>query len=178
MLPATMKSLRGIHPKNATAAILKDYRLAFDIRGNPLVEPSAASARPSKGDLMHGVLYELSDQDFARVGFTEGVPFGYRWQRCEVYPYVGDGESAGAHALETNEPLPAYTLVAARPSIRDDIPTSRSYLRILQEGAAYWKMDRLYQVELSKISIAKNLIPPDGTAGSLLCFAELVNPSR
>jgi hypothetical protein len=188
MLPATMLKLRGIRPLNASAAILPDYELAFNIAGNPRVEPSAASIRPAVGDCLHGVLYELSESDFARVGSTEGVPFVYRWEPCQVIPYVGDEESAGQQAMSAQEEgdgegdeeeserpacVLAYALTSTRPNTPKFIPTSPSYLRILQQGAAYWKMDRAYQTKLSEVTMATNLMPKDGLSGSLLEAAEL-----
>jgi len=70
MQPATMEALRGIHKYNATPAVLLDYQLAFNVPGIPFVEPSAASAYPSPGASLHGVLYTLSATDFARFGST------------------------------------------------------------------------------------------------------------
>jgi hypothetical protein len=129
----------------------------------------------------------LSESDFARVGSTEGVPFVYRWEPCQVIPYVGNEESAGQEAMlaqqgdgevegdESKGPVSvlAYALTSTRPKTPTFIPTSPSYLRILQQGAAYWKMDRAYQTKLSEIPMAKNLMPRDGVSGSLLEAAEL-----
>jgi hypothetical protein len=177
MLPATMTALRGIEPLNASAGILPDYQLAFNIAGSPRIEPSAASARPAIGDCLYGVLYELSEADFATVGSTEGIPFVYRWEACYVIPYVGNEQSAGQEAILAQEDekssVLAYTLTSTRPNTPTFIPTSPSYLRILQQGAAYWKMDRSYQNQLSEVPMAKDLIFQDGLSGSLLEAAEL-----
>jgi hypothetical protein len=177
MLPATMTALRGIQPLNASAGILPDYQLAFNIAGSPRIEPSAASARPAVGDCLHGVLYELTESDFATVGSTEGIPFVYRWEPCHVIPYLGNEQSAGQEAIlaqeEENSSVLAYTLTSTRPNTPTFIPTSPSYLRILQQGAAYWKMDRTYQNQLSETPMAKDLIFQDGLSGSLLEAAEL-----
>jgi hypothetical protein len=184
MLPLTMTALRGIRPLNASAAVLPDYQLAFNMDGSPCIEPSAASVRPAVGDCIHGVVYELSESDFARVGSTEGVPFVYRWEPCQVIPYTGNGESAGSQALALAQDTgstsicrpvasTAYTLTSTRPNTPEFIPTSPSYLRILQDGAAYWKMDRSYQTQLGEITTANNLIVQDGLSGSLLQAAEL-----
>jgi len=174
MKPATMTALRGIQPLNATAAVLSDYQLAFDIAGSPLLEPSAASVRFAPGEFVHGVLYELTESDFARVGSTEGIPFVYRWEPCRVVPYQGNDETAGQDAVAgaNATTTSAFTLTASNPNTPKFIPTSPSYLRILREGAAYWKMDRTYQIQLSKVTTAKNLLVADGLSGSLLEAAE------
>ena len=187
-----MTSLRGIPIRNGTAAVLPDYRLAFNVGG------SAASLKYSPGDCVHGVLYcDLQADEFARIGWTEGVPVVYQWERCEVIPYsttaagsADDGTNdAGQQALAlyrssqkkknsttstTTTPEAAITTVSAftlttltgsKKAVLEqrnstsrgytyyvsDNPTSVAYLRILQQGAAYWKLDRSYQISLSKV---------------------------
>jgi len=103
VLPDTMKNLRRIRAANATAAVLPDYELAFNVPGSPLFEPSAASVRPNEaaGAAVHGVLYRLGTLDFAKVSATEGVPFAYRWEPVIVYPYVGSAnQNEGRRQLE------------------------------------------------------------------------------
>ena len=212
MCPATMTSLRSLQPVSASAAVLPDYELAFDIPGNPLIEPSAASVRPAgppKNVVVHGVLYELSERDFGRLGASEGVPWAYRWEECRVIPYVGDGADAGRDALqaataETNKKtgtssatadaaaattntagttVQAYVLTAS-PLLSltttrwggdtKMIPPSRSYLRVLQEGAAYWQMDRDYQQQLSQVPVSQ-MAP--GVSWQLLQAAIRLNPT-
>jgi hypothetical protein len=181
--PATMRSLRNLNPIGASAAVLLDYALRFDVPGNPLLEPSAASVQPCPGAVVHGVVYQLTDADFARVGSSEGVPFAYRWKSCRVVTYVGDGECAGAAALRatgTNY-LDAYTLCKhtnanVQTKQQQFIPPSASYLKIIRDGARYWKLDRSYQDELSQAVVAQNLLVKDGLSGTLLAFAKLLNP--
>ena len=200
MVPATMTSLRNLEPISSTAAILPDYQLAFDIPGNPFLEPSAASVRPcsNKGRScqVHGVLYELSDKDFVRLGSSEAVPFVYSWQQCRVMPYVGDGERAGQEALgqllllNNNDALQnggsravsAFVLTAgvfvhgfgpASSRRTHDIPPSRSYLKVLRFGATFWKMDRDYQQQLADITVSKTT---PGFSDLLLQAAKRLNP--
>jgi hypothetical protein len=175
VLPSTMKSLRRIDPLDATAAILPDYELRFDGAGSRL-EPSAAFVAHASGKTVHGVLYTLTAEDFAKVGFTEGIPFAYRWQKCNVHAYVGNSKNAGKEALNS-EPLDAYTLVSPNLS-ETDVPPSRSYLGIIKEGAALWEFDRDYQDQLDAIEEANNLIIPDGLSGLLLRFAEFTSGTK
>jgi hypothetical protein len=172
VLPSTMTALRNLKPIDSTAGILPNYELRFDGgAGIPGIEPSAAFANSRENATVHGVLYTLTPEDFAQVGRTEGVPFAYRWRRCQVHPYVGDGESAGHLAMETL-PLIAFTLVS--PSLgAEDTPPSSSYLGIIQEGARQWKFDRDYQHQLEATPTAKHLIIPQGVSGLLLWLAEL-----
>lgn len=139
----------GLSRTRASAAILPDYRLAFN-------GMSAASAMPCPGDCIHGVLYQLSLEELARVGLTEGVPFAYRWERCQVYPYVGNGECAGEQVIQNGQiaPLEALCLTAPRSANAREMPrASPWYARILQRGAAAWKLDRAYQERLANLPL-------------------------
>jgi len=177
-----MTCLRDLHPLNASAAILPGYRLAFNVRGNPMLEPSAAAALKSgdHNDRIHGAVYELTEKEFRQLSFSEGVPFAYRWDKCTVYRYWGDNGTAGAEALAAlADPVPARVLVAQLFAAADTfIPPSPSYLKIIQGGAEYWKLDQSYQNELASIETARNLLIPDGFSGRLLQTAEIFNPRK
>ena len=148
---------------------------------------------PLSGRAVHGLLYTLTEDEFAKVGQTEGVPFGYRWQSCRVYPYQGDSNQAGINCL--NDPdavsVEAYTLVEPEPvssqqqqgrkqekwerkNQRGDIPPSASYLGLIREGARLWKFDRSYQNELATINVvtSNGLLFPEGWEGPILKLAE------
>jgi hypothetical protein len=173
VLPSTMRALRQIEPIDATAAILPHYELRFDGPGNRGIEPSAAFVAPCASKQVHGVMYTLSPEDFAKVGQTEGVPFGYRWKRCQVHPYMGDGEKAGYDAIGTVRPVEAFTLVS--PSLGEvDIPPSTSYFGLIKEGAKRWKFDSEYQDMLEAIPISKK----EGISGKLLRVAELATGTK
>lgn len=180
VLPATMKKLRGIEPLNATAAVLPGYQLRFDGSESSRLEPSAAFVVESKkwDDVVHGVIYTLTPEDFVKVGNTEGVPFGYRWRRCCVLPYIGvDGEDAGAAKLSdswADNKVDAITLISPKPNIDKDVPPSSSYLEIIRKGAKFWKLDASYQARLASTATAQNLIIPGGLSGPLLQLAEIL----
>ncbi|CAJ1942280.1 unnamed protein product [Cylindrotheca closterium] len=188
VLVSTMKALRQIQPLDATAAVLPDYELRFDgSESSRLVEPSAAFVNAATGKQVHGVLYTLSAEDFAKVGRTEGVPFAYRWQKCQVYPYVGNGKEAGKEAMESANDAAAAsssqrttdTYVLISPNLGErNIPPSSSYLGLIKEGAAKWKFDQAYQEELASIEEAKNLIIPQGLSGLLLKVAEAATGTK
>mmetsp|Transcript_20721 Transcript_20721/g.38033 ORF Transcript_20721/g.38033 Transcript_20721/m.38033 type:complete len:273 (+) Transcript_20721:239-1057(+) len=107
MASSTMINLRNISPLASSAAILPGHALRFNIPGVPGVEPSSASVEPTNSDaiekeqevVVHGVLYKLTEEDFATICQTEGVPLAYSLHRCRVVPYVGDGKTAGEDAL-------------------------------------------------------------------------------
>jgi len=188
-----MTCLRNLEPLASTAAILEHYELAFDVPGNPLLEPSAASVRrrAKEGAVVHGVLYELTEDDFGRLGSSEGVPLVYRWEPCRVIPYVGDGKQAGHEALvrakqenatpSTNaagvlSAVDAFVLMASPLLSRKSgkhIPPSKSYLKVLRDGAAYWNMDSNYQEQLEQVQVSR--IAP-GVSDLLLQAAKRFNP--
>jgi hypothetical protein len=171
VLVSTMKALRQIQPIDASAAVLPDYELRFDGSEKSCLEPAAAFVRPLPGKQVHGVMYTLNADDFAKVGSTEGVPFAYRWKKCFVHTYVGDGADAGMRSIQNQEPIDAMVLVS--PNLGDkNIPPSSSYLGLIKEGADLWKFDRKYQEELAGIEEARNLIIPQGLSGILLQVAE------
>lgn len=186
VLPSTMRALRGIDVHDVTAAVLPGYELRFGPAA--FVRPVAArdaDERVAAGvalPAVHGLLYTLAAEDFAKVGTTEGVPFGYRWQSCRVYPYRGDGRRAGEEAWTRPEAVAvqAYTLGeparAQPPGPRGDPPPSGSYLGLIREGARRWQFDRAYQEELAAVrAAAPGGGPfPEGWEGPALRWAEKV----
>ena len=141
----TMTAFRGIQCVDSTAAVLQGYKLRFNLPGMPAVEPSWACVDKDSTEIVHGVLYTLTPQDFAKVSISEGVPFGYQWEKVEVVPYQGDGKEAGQTALLSSKPntVQAYTLVSQNPFLPNrDIPPSKGYLDLLIQGAMEYKMDQ------------------------------------
>jgi AIG2-like family len=182
LMPSTMTSLRNLSPRSTTAAVLLDYALVFNIPGSRWIEPSAAAVVRRPHARVHGVLYTLTEDDFGTLGQSEGVPFAYRWERCRVIPYRGDGRCAGDTALanalgaeDQNYDVPAFVLMASQgdPNNGKSIPPSKSYLQILQDGARYWQLDQSYQEQLAGTKV--DLWVP-GTSGCLLATAERWNP--
>jgi Gamma-glutamyl cyclotransferase, AIG2-like len=183
--PNTMKLLRQIDCLDSSAAILPGYKLRFNIPGIPAVEPSwacvekvvvAASRHKNNDnnnddrsddndDSVHGVLYTLTLQDFARVSMSEGVPLGYQWKLVDVVPYQGDGDCAGHRALletktssaTSKKATKAYTLVNNNPFLRRDIPPSRAYRDLLIRGAKSFQMDQSHIEKLEAIPIGFTL---------------------
>ena len=204
MASSTMINLRELSPLASSAAVLPAHVLRFNIPGVPLVEPSSASVEPvdnimekkgkddvetiiKSGRLVHGVLYKLTEDDFARVCSTEGVPFAYSLHRCRCIPYAGDGKRAGEDCLrqvmrESDEfnnmksnnewGVSAFTLRAAREKWRrdDDIAPSQSYLNVLIQGAKEFRLDETYLQKLQQIKAGRTL--GSGMAEEMLRRAE------
>jgi len=201
-----MTALRNLNPIASRAAILPQHRLAFNVPGTVLVEPSWASVEPTANinsnmidptsSAVHGVLYKLSEEDFDAVCQSEGVPFAYQLHRCRVVPYIGDGHNAGQFALESQMQkmadqtvkgvegkyvgVPAFTLRAGRKRWRDtqtDIPPSQSYLNVLIRGAREFKLDREYLDKLEAYPAGRTIVG-DGIAEGMLNFSEISQKLR
>ena len=153
--PNTMTALRGIECVDSTAAVLSGYKLRFNLPGIPGVEPSWACVEENDQANVHGVLYKLTPQDFARVSLSEGVPLGYQWRMVDVCPYVGDEDQAGQTCLREQQPTTkAYTLVSNNPFLpRRDIAPSKAYRDLILKGALEFRMDRAYIEELEATPI-------------------------
>ena len=205
MYTSTMINLRGIQPMSSTAAVLPKHILRFNVPGVPFLEPSSASVEPTINDMseevVHGVLYKLSEEDFATVCSTEGVPFAYSLHRCRVIPYQADGERAGQTAMQnvldtdsdtdtnnipnsnseqstdtSNYEVSAFTLRAARKEWqqrRKDIPPSKAYLNVLLRGAREFSLDKDYVQKLNSVKVGRTL--GNGLAEELLRVAEQRN---
>ncbi|MFI5297891.1 MAG: gamma-glutamylcyclotransferase [Polyangiales bacterium] len=112
---------RGVRPSSSEAATLDGFRLVFDLRGLPKVEPGFASVRRSAdgcADRVEGVLHRLSHRDLRAVETSESPR--YQWIDVEVV-----GSSAGR--------VVARTLQNRRPT--DGLIPSRRYLSLIVEGA-------------------------------------------
>lgn len=184
---STMVNLRNLQPIAYTPAMLTDHRLAFNIPGISYIEPSSASVEPitkiAYGDdencVVHGILYKLTQDDFATVCSTEGVPFTYALHRCHVIPYEADGMNAGQRVLESQnfKTIPAYTLRAAPQKWREspDIPPSQSYKNVILRGAKESRLDSSYIKRLEEVECDRRA---SGFSEEILSVAEMINSYR
>ena len=154
MSPAVFREMRGMRPRREEAAWVPGYRLAFNLRGLPGVEPSFASAEPSAhDDELHGVIYTISRSEWARLAASEGV--GAAYDVCEVTCQTYSGETLGAVTLSTR----AGPLRAPR-----DVAPSQAYLNILIEGAQRAGLraeyiERLQSVRAAGVGLARGVGP-------------------
>lgn len=131
------------------AAVVPNYRLAFNMRGFPPLEPGMGSLEPCsekskplhkyKSNECHGALVKLTADNYAKVMASEGVGDdrpnpGYEEVVVDAYKY-GD-----------NTPVKAVAL-RARPHVRlsFDPPPSERYMNILKEGAKELNLKPCYQ---------------------------------
>jgi hypothetical protein len=137
------------------AAIVPNYRLAFNMRGFPPIEPGMGSLEPTdskakslltyKEKECHGCLVKLSAENYKKVMASEGVSDeqpnpGYEEIVVDAYPYNRFGKPVKAVALR------------ARPHARlnfDPSPSVR-YMNILKEGAKELNLKPCYQEFLAQ----------------------------
>jgi hypothetical protein len=123
MQRATFSGRRDVRPLSAAPARVPGWRLVVDKPPLVPMRQSFANVVPEAGAVVYGVLYELTEEDYAHVELTEAVPFGnYGRVDVEAHPLA-----AGAG------PRSAYTLSSER---RDpDLLPSARYLALIVEGA-------------------------------------------
>lgn len=152
-----------IEVKSFEAAIVPNYRLAFNMRGFPPIEPGMGSLESSNSAVKalhtyhenecHGALIKLTSDNYKKVMESEGIKDdienpGYEEVIVDAYPY----------ASKSKKPVKAVAL-RARPHVRlnfDPSPSVR-YMNILKEGAKELKLKTCYQEFLEQHPVQKKL---------------------
>lgn len=62
-----------ISARSPRPAILKDYRLAFNVWA-PSIRGGAGNIEPSPGDHVEGTVFDLTDDDMVTIDMKEGIP--------------------------------------------------------------------------------------------------------
>ena len=150
-----------IHIQTMEAAVVPNYRLAFNLKGFPPLEPGMGSLEPSDSNCKalakyhqnecHGALVKLSAQNYNRLMQSEGVGVvnstsnnpSYEEIVVMAFPYRNYWWRHG------QRPVPAIAL-RARDHVRlshDPCPSKR-YMKLLREGAKELGLDPEYQLFL------------------------------
>jgi len=138
MNPTSLSESRKVHPTKSVPCTVPNYQLSFNVRGVPYMEPTFASIRKNNSNddvMLHGVLHEVTQDDFAQIQLTEGgggyEGTGYNVEiiKCNTYA----GETVEAKTLVWDEAL----------SIENAYPSQR-YCNLLIEGAKYHNVDPSY----------------------------------
>ncbi len=138
MHPARRVSRAGLQPREVVPAILRGWRLCFNIPGVPLLEPAMASITRAPERCVHGVLLRLSAAEFRRLERSEGGTEFYGRVDVEVETY--DGRRITARVFKT----------AAGRETRETPPSCR-YLELLRTGARASGLDPQYCAELDAL---------------------------
>jgi hypothetical protein len=62
-----------ISTRNPRPAILKNYRLAFNVWA-PSIQGGAGNIEPSAGDQVEGTVFDLTEDDMITIDMKEGIP--------------------------------------------------------------------------------------------------------
>lgn len=130
---------RRMQPLASRCGWLDDYRLCFNIPVGP-GERGVANVVQEAGARTHGVLYQLSTDDFDRLDGTEGVSFGL-YQRVPVTVVTGQ------HGV-----IEAWTYQST--VITDGRKPSLRYIQLLLDGARENGLPSEYVASLQALELA------------------------
>jgi len=138
MNPERMRKRMGYLPPSRKA-VLQDYSLIFNkiSRKNP--NEGVANIIPLAGSFVSGLLYEVTDQDLAKLDEYEGVPTNYIRHIVKI-------ECEG-------ELMNALTYIAVR--VKDGLKPSRDYLNHLLAAKEYLSEDYYQQLANTSCAILK-----------------------
>ena len=137
--PKKLKGRANLIIKESKPGILKDWRLAFNLRGISWLEPSMAGVEPAPGDEAHGVLLRMSNEEFRKLVLSEGGNHAYRQVEVEIETYQGEKQNALAFSALDSRKM----LVDRPPSLR--------YLELIRTGARLSGLNSTYIKRLDSI---------------------------
>ncbi|MDZ7842611.1 MAG: gamma-glutamylcyclotransferase family protein [Gammaproteobacteria bacterium] len=122
MHDSVFRGRRQMTPVEWRPGRLKDYRLRFNLEGQPKGRAAPANIEPAPGSEVWGVLYRMTRRDLLWLDHTEVVP-GWKYRHLWT-----EAEDCQGHRLS-----PAVTYIA-NGADSDGRPSQR-YITLLREGA-------------------------------------------
>jgi gamma-glutamylcyclotransferase (GGCT)/AIG2-like uncharacterized protein YtfP len=151
MQSATLRGRRGIAYRRALPGRLDGWRLVLDKPPLIPIGGSFANVIPDSTVAVHGVLFEITEDDLAHLDLTEGVFIGnYERVRVTVWPLL----PADAEAIV------AYTLTSERRDPKR-LPTQR-YMRLLIDGAEEHGLPADYIARLRSVPVREETSEASG----------------
>lgn len=149
---------RGIQPMSAANVLVPELQLVWNLPGIPYAEPCYANAQrrlcqtqplDSHDKPLVGVVYEISEADFAHVLRTEGQ--GYIDTEVECFPLEQDRKSITT--CHDESPFSAHTVLTTETSgrPRQHMQPSNRYLSLLVTGAREHCLPSEYIVSLQSV---------------------------
>lgn len=126
---------KGCRVLSSTNAILKDYILLFNLKAKSLIEPSYANLEKRTGAEVHGVLYEMDEEDMMRMDAFEGGGRSYIREVVRLTTYDGREVEGSAYICYPNNPAGVQL---------EECPPSQRYLNVLITGAKQHKLKEEY----------------------------------
>jgi sulfite reductase alpha subunit-like flavoprotein len=138
---------KGVVPLSGEPAILRGWRLCFNIPDFFRIEGGTGNIERAPADEVHGVLYACRDDDLRALDELEALGVTYDRVQLEVESYGGRAVMANAYVG-----IPGALDDGHRPSAR--------YRRLLIRGAEEMKLDAAYIERLRAIEV--NVAPQRG----------------
>ncbi|GJQ15578.1 hypothetical protein GpartN1_g7369.t1 [Galdieria partita] len=131
--PRSSSIWRRFQYLEASRAQLVGFRLVFNVRGIPLLEPCFANITEDPDGIVVGVLYKLSYSNWKRLTRSEGVGITGVYKEKAVRVLKED----------TGETVMAFTLIAedSRFTLTEEVMPSSRYLHLVLDGIQHWKLD-------------------------------------
>jgi sulfite reductase (NADPH) flavoprotein alpha-component len=145
---------KGVEPISSKRAVLKGWRLCFNVQHFFRHEGGVGNIQPSTaGDQVYGLLYDCPDESLEPLDATEACGYGYHRTTVTV-------ETSG-------EMVSAYTYVGMPDFIDDNCLPSRRYLNILIKGARQAGLNPEFILALSRQPVHQSeeyppFTPPSG----------------
>lgn len=140
-----LRKIRHIRIISKQPAILKDFQLVFD-HYSAEYNGSIANVHPHPGEQVHGVLYNLLDEDFWIIKKKNGVPGICAEYVDPITVYLYD--RSPVHRVKL--------FVVPDERCQPDLKPSEEYLRIIIEGA---RTENLSPAYISKLESIPTLVP-------------------
>lgn len=134
MNSVTLNRRIGTIPYESKPAILKNYRLNFNVMGFPYFQPGYANVEKHDGSEVHGVLHRINKSDFIKL--CQGDGSGYEAKEVAVDTYDG-------------KKISATVLVGSKTCVSDEeVLPSKKYLHEMLLGAKLHQLNTNYFQEL------------------------------
>ncbi|NGP89720.1 gamma-glutamylcyclotransferase family protein [Fodinibius halophilus] len=117
-------------------ALLPDYSLTFNKKSKD--GSGKCSIIPNAGSVVHGVIFEIDENEKYRLDRAEGLGFGYNEE--EITVYVGE------------KPIDTFTYIASKSHTDNSLSLYHWYKTLVLEGAREHSLPEDYIGKIQKVS--------------------------
>ena len=135
-----LRKVRHLRIFTKQPAILRDFKLVFDHYSSDF-QCGIANLRPTPGEMVEGVIFNISDEDLWIIKKKNGVPGIYEEHVDPVTVYQYDETPV--------RPIKFFTIPEER--CKPDLKPSKAYLQIIIDGAKAEKLHPEYIAKLQSI---------------------------
>jgi gamma-glutamylcyclotransferase (GGCT)/AIG2-like uncharacterized protein YtfP len=122
---------KGVDAVSSRPAVLRDWRLAFNINHPYAFEGKVANIVPATGSSVHGALYVCRDESLGPLDLFEGLDVYYERRLLNIEPYDG-------------EPTSSYVYVGTQAMQSDEGRPSQRYRKIIFDGGISLGIEHQY----------------------------------